>query len=176
MLLLAIALLLAPSDVDSYATRVAHKLAPGAEVRFVTDDDVWAGARPGGRIELSTGLFTRVTNEAELAGVLAHQIAHIATGTECIRYRHNDPKRPDDRQRERSADELAIPALIKANYDPAAMLQFFSRYRRQGAALPVGYSAEDLLIEKLQLEATDHPLKDVILNTPEFERLHADLR
>ena len=54
-----------------------------------------------------------------------------------------------------------------------AMLEFFSRYRRENMELPKGYSAEDLLLEKLQLEATDHPLKDAVTNTSEFDRIHA---
>src|SRR5665213_4358852 len=119
---------------------------------------------------------SRLQNEAELAGVLAHQVAHMSAGTECIRFLHSEDKREEDRQQERAADEAAIPALIKAGYDPAAMLQFFSKYRREGADLPKAFSAEDLLIEKLQIEATDHPLKDALVNTSEFDRLRATVK
>jgi len=56
------------------------------------------------------------------------------------------------------------------------MLEFFSKYRRAATDLPQNYAAEDLLLEKLELEATDHPLKDVILNTPEFDRIHESLK
>ena len=56
------------------------------------------------------------------------------------------------------------------------MLEFFSKYRREGENLTTAYSAEDLLIEKLQLEATDHPLKDAIVNTPDFDRARESMK
>jgi predicted Zn-dependent protease len=151
-----------------------------AEVRFVNDADVHASALPGDRVEISTGLFARLQNEAELAGVIAHELAHRSAGTECIRFVHvvgpREKEPPDAREHERKADEAAIPVLTKVGYDPTAMLNFFSRYRREGGNLPAAYSAEDLLIEKLQIEATDHPLKDAIVNTPEFERAHDSVK
>lgn len=36
-----------------------------------------AGAAPGGQIYITTGLLFRMRNEAELAGALAHEIAHV---------------------------------------------------------------------------------------------------
>ena len=36
-----------------------------------------AGAAPGGQIYITTGLLARMRNEAELAGALAHEIAHV---------------------------------------------------------------------------------------------------
>jgi predicted Zn-dependent protease len=162
-----------------YLDRIAHKISRSAEVRFVNDADVRAAVLPGDRVEISTGLFARLQNEAELAGVIAHELAHRAAGTGCIRFVHVDPRESGnqaDRRNEAKADEAAIPVLAKTGYDPTAMLNFFSRYRREGENLPTAYSAEDLLIEKLQIEATDHPLKDAILNTPEFERVHDSVK
>jgi predicted Zn-dependent protease len=163
----------------NYINRIARKLSPAAAVRFVNDPDVRATPLPAGRIDLSTGLFARLRNEAELAGVVAHELAHRAAGTDCVRFVHPEPHalpRPDDRENERQADQAAIRALTKAGYDPAAMLEFFSKYRREGENLTTAYSAEDLLIEKLQLEATDHPLKDAIVNTPDFDRARESMK
>jgi predicted Zn-dependent protease len=169
---------------EDYLSRVGHKVSRSAEVRFVNDADVRAAALPGDRVEVSTGLFARVQNEAELAGVIAHELAHRAEGTECIRFVHvvsaanapHEAGKQDDRPNEAKADQTAIQALTKAGYNPMAMLEFFSKYRRAGTDLPQNYSAEDLLLEKLELEATDHPLKDVILNTPEFDRVHDSVK
>jgi predicted Zn-dependent protease len=36
-----------------------------------------AGAAPGGQIYITTGLLFRMRNEAELAGALAHEVAHV---------------------------------------------------------------------------------------------------
>ena len=173
-------LLFQDQATEDYLSRVGHKVSRSAEVRFVNDADVRAAALPGDRVEISTGLFARVQNEAELAGVIAHELAHRAAGTHCIRFLHvvglHEAGNQDDRPNEAKADQTAIQALTKAGYNPMAMLEFFSKYRRAGTDLPQNYSAEDLLLEKLELEATDHPLKDVILNTPEFDRVHESVK
>lgn len=44
---------------------------------FVKDHTINAFALPGGYIGVHTGLFLETENEAELAGVLAHEIAHV---------------------------------------------------------------------------------------------------
>lgn len=41
-------------------------------------EDINAFAAPGGYILLTKGLYRRLNNEAELAGVLGHEIAHVA--------------------------------------------------------------------------------------------------
>lgn len=44
---------------------------------IVRDDNINAFAAPGGYIAVNTGLIRATRNESELAGVLAHEIAHI---------------------------------------------------------------------------------------------------
>jgi predicted Zn-dependent protease len=44
---------------------------------IVRDDTLNAFAVPGGYVYVNTGLLTTVTDEAELAGVLAHEIVHV---------------------------------------------------------------------------------------------------
>ena len=43
----------------------------------IESEDINAFAAPGGFIFLTKGLYRRLNNEAELAGVLAHEIAHV---------------------------------------------------------------------------------------------------
>jgi predicted Zn-dependent protease len=167
------ALLMQGPAIDSYLDRMGHKLGAAGTVRLVKDDAVRATPLASGNIEISSALFARVQNEAELAGVLAHRIAHMAQKTPCVRYSYAKTENTHDREYERFADRAAVEALIKAGYDPFAMLNFFSRYRHEDTELTRGFSAEDLLIERLQLEATDHPLRDAVVDTPEFARLHA---
>lgn len=82
--LLGAAPLLQDKAVQQYVNRVGLWLAlqadrPGLPWRFgVTDDaDVNAFAAPGGTILITRGLYERLRNESELAGVLAHEIAHV---------------------------------------------------------------------------------------------------
>ena len=162
--------------VNDYNRHICRKLGTAIDVRLAADLNVRAGNAPEGHLFISTGLIARAQNEAQLAGVIAHEIAHAAAGTSCIRFIHIettiDTEIQDERKHESDADQAAIKMLTKAGYDPMAMLDFFSKYRREGVDLPNAYSARDLLMERLEIEATDHPLKDAIINTPEFDRVH----
>jgi predicted Zn-dependent protease len=44
---------------------------------IIDTEDVNAFSTPGGYVLISRGLFERVRNESELAGVLSHEIAHV---------------------------------------------------------------------------------------------------
>lgn len=52
---------------------------PGLAWRFgvVDSDDINAFAAPGGYVFVTRGLYRRLNDEAELAGVLAHEIGHV---------------------------------------------------------------------------------------------------
>ncbi len=56
-----------------------HSERPNLPWRFAVLDSPLAnaGAAPGGQIYITTGLLFRMRNEAELAGALAHEVAHI---------------------------------------------------------------------------------------------------
>jgi len=58
---------------------VRHTSRPDLAWQFIVLDDsaVNAFAAPGGYIVITTGMLASLNNEAELAGVLAHEIAHV---------------------------------------------------------------------------------------------------
>lgn len=71
-------------EVSEYIRSIGHKLSSQAHdgsQRFnffvVKDNAINAFALPGGFIGINTGLLLETTNESELAGVLAHEIAHV---------------------------------------------------------------------------------------------------
>jgi beta-barrel assembly-enhancing protease len=59
---------------------VPYSDRPNLKYRFaiMNTDDVNAYSAPGGYIFISKGLLKQLDSEAELAGVLAHEIAHVA--------------------------------------------------------------------------------------------------
>lgn len=70
--------------VQRYVNRVgrwvaAHSERPNLPWRFAVLDSPLtnAGAAPGGQIYITTGLLFRMRSEAELAGALGHEIAHV---------------------------------------------------------------------------------------------------
>lgn len=82
--LLGAAPLLKKPALQQYVNQVGLWLAlqterPDLPWRFGVLDDanINAFATPGGNIFITNGLLQRMSNEAELAGVLAHEIAHV---------------------------------------------------------------------------------------------------
>jgi len=70
--------------LQSYVNKVGywlvkHTSRPDLPWRFMVLDDasVNAFAAPGGYIAITRGMLASLNNEAELAGVLAHEIAHV---------------------------------------------------------------------------------------------------
>ena len=77
--------LLKDRNVDRYLTRIISKLAaqaPGARypyaIKAVNASAINAFSLPGGPMYVNRGLFEAARSEAELAGVLAHEMSHVA--------------------------------------------------------------------------------------------------
>lgn len=77
--------ILRDAEVDNYVNRIGQRLAQNAggpqfqyRFRVVNASDINAFALPGGYIYLNRGIIENAKNEGEVAGVLAHEIAHTA--------------------------------------------------------------------------------------------------
>jgi predicted Zn-dependent protease len=147
--------------VADYVTRIGQKIAPHTErtdvqYKFHVIDSpiVNAFAVPGGYIYVSRGLVALANSEAELAGVIAHEIGHItgrhaaarmsqgvlaglgaailsaATGSEAVGQVANVGSdlyiKSYSRGQEHEADTLGVRYLSRAGYDPRAMASFLS--------------------------------------------------
>jgi len=71
--------------LTSYIARIGKRLAdvaPGEKYPYtfkvVADPSINAFALPGGPMYVHTGLISAADNEAQLAGVLAHEVSHVA--------------------------------------------------------------------------------------------------
>ena len=81
------------AKLRAYVKRVGLKLAavseePGLAFTFtvLNDDKVNAFALPGGYVYLTRGILALAENEAEMAGVIAHEIGHVAAHHTAERY------------------------------------------------------------------------------------------
>jgi predicted Zn-dependent protease len=83
--------ILRDAQATSYVNAIVRRLAaqaPGPEfayqAKIVDSSEINAFALPGGFVYVNRGLIRAVRSESELAGVLAHEIAHVAErhGTE----------------------------------------------------------------------------------------------
>lgn len=77
--------LLGDRNTDAYLNRIIQRLAAGApgakypyQIKAVNATEINAFALPGGPMYVNRGLVQSARSEAELAGVLAHEMAHVA--------------------------------------------------------------------------------------------------
>lgn len=82
--LLGLAPLLNDREVQAYVNRVGRWLSMHSErpdlpwtFAVIDSDEVNAFAAPGGYIVITKGMLLKMRSEAELAGVLGHEIAHV---------------------------------------------------------------------------------------------------
>ncbi|HYO83512.1 MAG TPA: M48 family metalloprotease, partial [Bryobacteraceae bacterium] len=73
------------AQINSYVQQIGRRLAAAPEAdkypysfKVVQDQSINAFALPGGPTFVHTGLIRAAENEAQLAGVIAHEIAHVA--------------------------------------------------------------------------------------------------
>lgn len=180
-LVLADAELITDPDLDGYVNKVGAAVAAASsrydlEWRFVIFEqkEPEAFAAPGGFVFLSDGLLNKLQDESELAGVLAHQVAHVALahGAEALDARlraggaapadagqHLEKLVAQAHQMLRSAwpakDELEADAYgatyaTCAGYDPAGLARVYTRlgaFETSGDHSPSQQARLELLIK-----------------------------
>ncbi len=149
--------------VSEYVNRIGQNLVRNSDakvpftIKVIEDPSVNAFALPGGFFFVQTGLILKADTEAELAGVMAHEIAHVAArhGTrQATRgeiaqlatiplifmggaaaygiYEASSLLVPMSflkfsRNFEAEADYLGIQYMYKTGYDPTAFVDFFEK-------------------------------------------------
>jgi len=135
--------------ITEYVNRLGQRIAANSDakvpftIKVIESDEVNAFSLPGGYLYIDTGMILAVDNEAELAGVIAHEVAHVAarhvtraeTREAIMRY-VSIPLgfgglavpmlfMKFGRDAEREADLLGLEYEYAAGYDPQAFVQFF---------------------------------------------------
>src|ERR1700724_3571422 len=70
--------------ISEYVNRIGQNLVRNSDakvpftIKVIDSEDVNAFALPGGFFFVNSGLILKADNEAELAGVMSHEIAHVA--------------------------------------------------------------------------------------------------
>ena len=140
---------------------VSHRPALPWQFRVMDSPVVNAFAAPGGYVFITRGLLAAVNDEAELAGVLAHEIGHVTARHSARNYSqsllanfgvqlgtalagsYGNVLGPlleagtgllflkYSRDDERQADALGVEYATKAGYDSNRMADFFTTLQRQ---------------------------------------------
>jgi predicted Zn-dependent protease len=151
-----------PVVVD-YVNRVGQSIVKNSDckvpftIKIIDSDEINAFALPGGFFFVNSGLILNADEEAELAGVMAHEIAHV-----CAHHAVREQTRMHyaqlgtiplifiggwmgygvyeaaaltvpvtfikfDREYEAQADYLGVQYMYRAGYDPQAFISFFEK-------------------------------------------------
>jgi len=65
------------NEIGQNLAKVSHRPKLKYEFNVVNTSELNAYALPGGKISITRGLLSRMSNEAQLAGVLGHEIGHV---------------------------------------------------------------------------------------------------
>jgi predicted Zn-dependent protease len=167
--------------VSEYVNRIGQNLVRNSDakvpftIKVIEDPSVNAFALPGGFFFVQSGLILKSDNEAELAGVMAHEIAHVAA-----RHGTRQATRGEiaqlatlplifmggaaaygiyqasglivplsflkfSRGFETEADYLGVQYMYKAGYDPTAFVDFFEKIQTLEKRKQTGNRRQDVL-------------------------------
>ncbi len=145
-------------EVNRYVQQVGRRLAANSDrpnlpytFQIVQDESINAFATLGGYVYVHTGLLKTADNEAELAGVLAHEIGHIG-GKHVVKQMQQKALEsglltaagldqstavqmgvqlardlPRSRQNEFEADQRGLRTLTRTGYAQSAMVSFMKK-------------------------------------------------
>ena len=158
--------------VTEYVNRIGQNLVRNSDaqvpftIKVIDSDEVNAFALPGGFFYVNSGLILAADEEAELAGVMAHEISHV-----CARHAMRQMTRANwanigtiplifvgggigyavyeaaglglpmtfmkfQRNFEAEADFLGLQYMYKTGYDPQAFISFFEKIQAKEKKKP----------------------------------------
>src|SRR5262249_66096 len=153
--------------------------------------ELYVRMHPRRVLYLSGGFLERIENEAELAGILAHELAHseqppivstppqatvpIVVLPQCVLA--SDVNLPFDGQREREqlATQDAAQSLKRAGYEPSAILDLLSKLAYEHRSWAHAIVPEDLSNLRSVLQSDVIPDAGYVIGSSQFTEQHRRL-
>ena len=116
--------------VDEYVNRIGQNIVKNSDakipftIKVIDTDEINAFALPGGYFFVNSGLILAADNEAQLAGVMAHEIAHVAA--------HHQAR---EMTRMHYADLGMVPLVMMTGYSLAG----YGIYEASTVAVPISF-------------------------------------
>jgi predicted Zn-dependent protease len=159
-------------EITEFVNRLGQNLVKNSDakvpftIKVIDSEEINAFALPGGYLYVNSGLLTTADEEAEVAGVMAHEIAHVAArhatkqmtkatlmsyatvpliflggGLGYGLYQASGFLIPMEflhfsRKAEAEADYLRLEYMYKTGYDPTAFISFFEKVEAQEKKKP----------------------------------------
>lgn len=169
------------SAINRYINDIGQRLAreskrPDIPYTFqvVNDKSLNAFATMGGFVYVNAGLVAAADNEAELASVISHEIAHIVARHSIQQMRQAAIakgvasaagldrntmvnigvdlalRRPNSRKDEFEADSLGLQTLERAGYAPSGMVSFMEKLLKTRGSVPTFLSTHPATGDRIQ--------------------------
>ncbi|NEQ71397.1 MAG: M48 family metalloprotease, partial [Symploca sp. SIO2D2] len=157
--------------IEGIASRFTEHMGRDFEYEYyvVKDDSLNASALPGGKIFVNTGAILGTNSKAELAGLLAHEIAHAALShgfqsfaqanllnnlgqvVPFVGQFSEQVNKQYSRENERQADILGTRALANANYAADGLRNLMVTLRQEHGDAPTTWrSTHPAPVERVQ--------------------------
>jgi len=159
--------------------------ADRVEIRLTGSKERLATLLPNRVLYLSGGMLARIETESELAGVLAHELAHVQRGNRTVEIRFPPcvfdstvtPRTPVDQMHDEEvrATSDAVGYLKLADYDPLSAVEILSKLGYENPNWGKAIRSEDLLDLRATLEAEGTPAGGYILDSSDFIQWHAGI-
>lgn len=167
-------------EINRYIDEVGQRLEkqskrPNIPYTFqvVDDDKINAFATMGGFVYIHKGLIAAADNEAQLAGVMSHEIGHIAARHAIQQMRQAAVarglataaglnsntivnigvelalQRPNSRKDEFQADQLGLETIKEVGYAPSGMVEFMKKLLKKGGSVPTFLSTHPATSDRI---------------------------
>jgi len=182
------------AELAAYFLGIDRQLAnaagtPPVDIRLTGSSGHYIASLPNRRLYISAGLLESIQSEVELAGLIAHELAHanepeitrqpgaprvyfagcVLTPSAPLRWTENM------REREQRANATAIGDMKAAGYDPSGVLELFSRLAYEHPVWARAIVPDDLLRLRAGIEAETAPAAGYMIDSSRFRQMQARL-